>query len=78
VGDAGLLRLTCNIHPWMRGFIVVTDEPAAVTDQQGRFVIADVPAGSYQLRVWHETLKAVTQTVVVSAGRDTTVQAQLK
>ena len=27
----GLVRLTCNTHTWMRGFIVVTDEMAAVT-----------------------------------------------
>ena len=27
----GLVRLTCNTHTWMRGFIVVTDEMGAVS-----------------------------------------------
>ena len=31
----GLVRITCNTHTWMRGFIVVTDEMAAVTGADG-------------------------------------------
>jgi hypothetical protein len=68
LNGAGLVRLTCNTHTWMRGYIVVTDEMAAVTGADGRFQIAGVPPGTYELRVWHEMLKAAPIKVTVTAG----------
>ncbi|MEO8678779.1 MAG: carboxypeptidase regulatory-like domain-containing protein [Vicinamibacterales bacterium] len=78
IGGAGLLRLTCNIHPWMRGFIVVTDEMAAVTGADGRFSLAGVPPGTYELKVWHEVLKAAAQKITVVSGKPTNVLLQMK
>src|SRR5205823_4703835 len=41
-GEA-LVRLGCDVHPWMRGWLVVLDHPyAAVTGADGRFGIAAV------------------------------------
>src|SRR5881396_2435009 len=55
-GEA-LVRLACDVHPWMRGWLVVLDHPhAAVTGTDGRFAIATVPPGSYTLALWHEVL----------------------
>jgi plastocyanin len=52
---AGLYKINCDRHLWMRAWIYVSDHPyVAVTDAQGRFELADVPAGVYTLRVWHE------------------------
>ncbi len=62
------VRLACDTHPWMRGFVVIAPELAAVTDESGRFVIDEVPAGTYELRVWHERLKGAPQKVTVAAG----------
>ena len=56
-GDAGVVRVSCNTHPWMHGWLVVTDDIAVVTAADGRFALRDVPAGTYELRVWHEALK---------------------
>ena len=64
----GLVRLTCNTHTWMRGFVVVTDEMGAVSRADGRFDLAGVPPGTYELRVWHEMLKAPPIKVTVTAG----------
>ena len=46
----------CNVHPWMGGWIVVKDNPyMAVTDENGNFVIENVPAGvELEFQVWHE------------------------
>ncbi|MEZ6130824.1 MAG: hypothetical protein R3C59_19310 [Planctomycetaceae bacterium] len=49
------IRVDCSIHAWMRAYLVITDHPyAAVTDQDGRFSIADVPQGTWEFRTWHE------------------------
>jgi plastocyanin len=46
------IRLGCDIHGWMRGWIYVFDHPwFAVTDASGRFTLSDVPEGTYQLEV---------------------------
>jgi plastocyanin len=53
----GLVRIFCNIHSNMSAFIWVVENPYfAVTDRDGRFRIAGVPAGAHGLRVWHERL----------------------
>ncbi len=49
------VQVTCNIHPWMKGWIVVRDNPyAAVSKSDGTFEIADLPAEEVELQFWHE------------------------
>ena len=73
----GLVRLTCNTHTWMRGFVVVTDEIGAVSRADGRFELAGVPPGTYELRVWHEMLRAPPIKVTVTAGGTADVKIAL-
>ena len=75
---AETLRVSCDVHRWMQGWIVVADHPYyAVTDAEGRFTLADVPPGDYQLDVWHETLGEMTKSVSVAAGATSTVAAEM-
>jgi len=48
--------VSCSIHPWMKASMMVCDSPYfAVTDANGSFSIANVPAGvELEYRVWHE------------------------
>lgn len=71
------VRLGCNTHPWMRGWLVVTDQAAAVSGADGRFTIPDVPPGTYELRVWHEALKGAPVKVTVTAGKPADVAITL-
>jgi len=49
------IQVTCNIHPWMKAWIVVRDNPyAAVSKADGSFEIADLPAEELELQFWHE------------------------
>jgi plastocyanin len=52
----GLMKLQCDAgHTWMNGWIYVFDHPYyAVTDEHGAFSIKDVPAGEYNVELWHE------------------------
>ena len=39
------VAVSCSIHPWMRGWLLIRDCPyMAVTDEQGKFEMPDVPA----------------------------------
>jgi plastocyanin len=53
--ESGLVRVYCNIHPQMVGFVMVVDSDfAAVTGADGSFRFEGVPAGPARLRLWHE------------------------
>lgn len=50
----GVVVLGCNIHDWMVGYVYVTDDPwFAVSDEQGRLNIDQLPAGNYSISLWH-------------------------
>lgn len=78
IAATGPVRLSCNTHPWMRGWMIVTDEAAAVSGGDGRFTIDNVPPGAYELRVWHEALKGAPQKITVAAGKPTEVSLTLR
>ncbi len=60
----------------MLGFIFVGENPyAAAVDKSGKYVLKDVPPGTYKLAVWNSHLKAPDKSVTVTAGK--TVQENL-
>jgi plastocyanin len=78
IGSAGVVRLSCNIHPWMRGWIIVSDDASTVSGADGKFSIDNVPSGTYELRVWHEALKGAPQKITIVAGKPTVINFQMK
>lgn len=77
--QAEIVKITCDAHPWMTGWIVVSEDPyVAVTDDKGNFKIENVPPGTYTLEVWHETLGSSKQQVAVKAGETVKVAFELK
>ncbi|MEE9276023.1 MAG: carboxypeptidase regulatory-like domain-containing protein [bacterium] len=71
---AGIVGLKCDVHDWMNGYVVVADSPySVVSGEGGKFKLTDVPAGSYTLEVWHETLGTKSVEVTVKGGADAEV-----
>lgn len=64
-----VLRVDCDLHSWMRGWIVVAEHPFyTLTNEQGEFVFENVPPGKYKLQAWQEILGNVDQEVTVAGG----------
>jgi len=61
----GLLQLRSDLgHDWMNGYILVMPHRYfAVTNAEGKFELPALPAGRYDLVLWHETLGAKRQIV---------------
>jgi hypothetical protein len=64
--EAEVIKVECDLHDWMRAWIVVTPNAySAVSGADGSFEIPDVPPGKYELTAWHETLGSLTKNVTV-------------
>jgi plastocyanin len=50
----GVIRILCNVHPNMEGYVVVKDHPYFTTpDQRGDYTLNRVPLGQHRLEIWH-------------------------
>lgn len=75
-GEAGIARVFCEIHEFMRAVIVVTDHPFhAVVAEDGTFRIDGVPPGEHTLIVYHPDLGSLEERIVV--GDRETVRLEL-
>jgi hypothetical protein len=70
---SGVVDLKCNAgHIWMNGVIFIVNHPYyAVTDEHGRFSLADVPPGEYELVAWHEGWRVAREEPVLDVGTQT-------
>lgn len=65
----GVIELGCNVHDWMLGYIYITDTPLhGRTDEQGILTLPDVPAGDYEITVWHPKLDNDSNTETMNAS----------
>lgn len=65
----GVVRVFCDIHSHMNAFVLVFNHPFFdVTDDDGRFELPGLPAGTYTLVGWYEGEARITRPVVVPPG----------
>ena len=65
----GIVPIICDIHAHMSAYVLVFSHPFfSVTDPQGRYTMANVPAGTHTLKVWSELGAAEPRRVTVGAG----------
>ena len=66
--QVGRVDVFCSIHTKMHCIILVL--PSAyfsMADARGRYVIKDVPAGTYRIKAWQERMPPLVKEVVVPA-----------
>jgi plastocyanin len=68
----GIVRVFCDIHSHMSAFILVfAHRHFAVTDDEGRYRLDNVPPGTYTVIAWNESAPSESRRVVVpEAGGD--------
>jgi hypothetical protein len=75
----GTVRVDCDAHGWMEGWIYVVDNPYyAVTGPDGKFSITDVPPGDYTLVAVQPFTGPVESPVKVAGGQTTALEIELK
>ena len=75
----GAVRIECDSHGWMLGWVHVVDNPYYVlTDQSGTFEIKDVPPGKYMLVANQEAAAPISMEVEVRSGQTVEMPIELK
>jgi hypothetical protein len=67
-GEPAPIPIDCNIHPWMRAYIVALDHPfAGISDEDGLIEISGLPAGGELIfRLYHEAADGPIKQVLIS------------
>ena len=75
----GQVRVECDAHGWMQGWIYVADNPYyALTTKNGNFTITNVLPGNYTLVATHEYTGTVETPVTIKAKKVVRVSIELK
>lgn len=74
-----MVKFKCNVHPWMNAYVGVVDHPFFnVSDDQGGFTLAGLPAGTYTVEAWHEKFGTQTQSVTLADGETKSIELTFK
>jgi plastocyanin len=69
----GVFNIKCDVHPWMSAWIAVFTHPFfSVTGTDGKFNIANLDPGTYEITAWHERLGTQTASITVGANETKT------
>ncbi|HET6673920.1 MAG TPA: carboxypeptidase regulatory-like domain-containing protein [Nitrospiraceae bacterium] len=63
--------MQCGFHAYMESWGLVIENPYfALTDQDGRFEISDIPPGTYKMVVWHPYVGGSKEQIVTIPPKD--------
>jgi plastocyanin len=63
-----MVPFKCDVHGWMNAYVGVLPHPYfAVTKDDGKFELPNLPPGTYTIEAWQEKLGPMTQSVTIAA-----------
>lgn len=70
------MKVECDAHDFMHSFVYVAKNPYySVVDENGNFSIGDIPAGTYEVMMWHGFLGEVeVGEITVDAGGEVSME----
>lgn len=73
------LRFKCDVHPWEFAYVNVIEHPFfAVTDQNGNFVLNDLPPGRYTVQAHHRKAGILQKEITVEKNRGLSLEFEFK
>jgi len=76
--EPGIVEVFCEVHEFMRGAIVVTQNPYyAIVGVDGSYRIEGVPEGEHTVAFWHPDHDPVELAVVVTSGGTTVLDVEM-
>jgi plastocyanin len=77
--NPGIVRVFCDIHSHMNAFILVFSHPFfAMSDVEGRYRIANVPPGNYNVIAWNEGTSSEPKPITVAESAVTELDFALR
>lgn len=75
-----IFTMQCGFHAYMESWALVADHPYyTITDDEGRFHLADIPPGTYKVKVWHPyTRDDIEQTVTIEPNREASLALNIE
>ena len=74
----GVVRVFCNIHPSMSAYVLVVQNPYfASVGADGAYRLPDIPAGTWNLKVWHEKGGESSRSITVTTGQRASADFEL-
>jgi plastocyanin len=74
-----MVPFKCDVHGWMNAYVGVLPHPYfAVTKDDGKFELPNLPPGTYTIEAWHEKLGPMTQSVTIAAKESKDVNFAFK
>jgi hypothetical protein len=71
------IKVQCDVHSWMHGWLFVTEHPAVLTGAKGDFKLENVPPGKHRVEVWHPVLGTQSREVDVKPGQEVKLRFDL-
>ena len=68
-----IVQLQCDIHDFMRGWIIVPQNPFVTVAKDGKYDLTGIPPGEHTIKAFHPVLGVLEKKVTLKDGADETL-----